>query len=310
MKENYKILLATDYSEASMNAERYAVQFAKAAGASLTFLHIYTFPLSATPSLPVKYEDVKRKHRESELKALEQRRDAILQALGITGDQLHTECVVKEGSAGREITRTAYDLDMDFTIVGTHGTTGFRKIFYGTHAWEVIKKSSIPVLAVPQNGLFTGIKNIVFATEYRQGEIPVINYLTGIARKFNAEITVLHVTNYPLSRKFEADMFGRFKKEVLEKIHYEKLNIRLAVDEVISSGLEKFCEECPADWLVMSPERPYLMDRIFFPEYSMTRKMSFHTRVPLLSVPDHYNPEYAAFWKIFQLDENYIDEEL
>lgn len=221
-----------------------------------------------------------------------------------------SECVVREGSAGNEIRREAKESEMDFIIVGTHGVTGFRKVFFGTHAWNVIKKSSVPVFAIPQDALFTGFKNILFATEYREGEIPAINFLTQFADQFKAEVTVLHITNYVLSKQFEADMYGRFKKEVIEKVSYPKLKIQLNKSDNLIKGLEKICAEKKVDLLVMSPERPFLMERIFLPNDSITRKMTFHTNVPLLSIPDYYNQEYSSFWKMFEPDERYLNEEL
>ena len=308
MKRNFKILLATDYSEAVMNAERYAVQLARDTQSTLTFLHVYKFPLAAAPTEPLRFAETKKLLEQFELTKLEKHRDNVLRALNIGLEDLFTECVVKDGSAGTTISKTGYDSSMDFIIVGTHGTTSFRKIFYGTHAWEVITKSSVPVLAIPQEAMYAGVKNIVFATEYREGEIPVINYLAEVARLLKGEVTVLHVTNYLLSKQMEADLFGRFKKEILEKVPYDKLRMKLIKDEIVSEGLEKFCAESKVDWLVMSPEKPFLMQKFFFPITSMTRKMSFYTRVPLLSIPDFYNLAYAAFWKIFS-EGDFVNED-
>ncbi len=299
MKKHYKILLATDYSEAVMNAERYAVRLAKSTNSTITLLHVYQFPLSATPIKVMDYVKTVNDWRASEVKRLELHRDKLFRSLSINPDEVTCECIIREGSAGQQIHNETKKSDYDFIIVGTHGVTGFRKVFYGTHAWNVIKKSSIPVFAIPKDGLFTGIKHIAFATEYRQGEIPVINFLTRFAKQFNAEITVLHVTNYVLSKQFEAEMFKMFKKEVLEKVSYTKLNIRLIKNENIFEGIEKFCEEKKVDLLVMSPEKPFLMEKIFLPNDSVTREMSFHTDIPLLAIPDFYNPEYSAFWKFF-----------
>jgi hypothetical protein len=53
----------------------------------------------------------------------------------------------------------------------------------------------------------------------------------------------------------------------------------------------------------MSHEKPYFLERIFNPGSSSTaRKMALHTTVPLLVVPDYYNPDFAWFWRLFALD--------
>ena len=52
----------------------------------------------------------------------------------------------------------------------------------------------------------------------------------------------------------------------------------------------------------MSPERPFFLERVFSPSVSFTKKMSFHTHIPLLSIPDYYNPDFEWFWKLFAVD--------
>ncbi|MBA3705790.1 MAG: universal stress protein, partial [Bacteroidetes bacterium] len=47
MKQQFKILLATDYSEEVMNSERYAVQFAEQTNAVLTIVHVYEIPFNS-----------------------------------------------------------------------------------------------------------------------------------------------------------------------------------------------------------------------------------------------------------------------
>lgn len=308
MEKQFKILLATDYSDSVMNAERYAVQLARSLSASLTFLHVYQFPISAAPTRVLDYAKVRSDFEQSELKCLEHHRQNIFHTLGMRMDALQTECVVREGKVGREVRLEARDAEMDFVIVGTHGTSRLRKMFYGTHAWDVMRRSSVPVLAVPKEALFTDIRRIVFATEYREGELPVINYITQLAARFHADVTVLHVTNFVLSKKFEDEMFRKFHDEVISRNTYSRLDFRVAHYEDIATGLDDFCQRCEANWLVMSPEKSNLID-LLLPKVSMTRKMSFQTHIPLLSIPDFYNTEHASFWKMFELDEQYWAEE-
>lgn len=298
MDTKYKILLATDYSEAVMNAERYAAQFAKATNSILSFLHVYEAPLPP-PKITMSYQDMLDNAKAQKTVELEKHRDALFASLGIKPGEINNECIVREGIAGKQIRNEAKESDVDFIIVGTHGVSGFREVFFGSHSWDVIKKSSVPVIAVPKDALFTGFKHIVFGTEYREGEIPVLVFLTQFAKHFVAEVTVLHSTNYVLSKHFEKDMFERFRNDIKEKISYPKLKIHLIKSENIIDGLNRFCEHSKADLLVMSPERPFLLEKIFTPNPSVTRKMSFHTSVPLMTIPDFYNPEYVDFWKQF-----------
>src|ERR1035437_1190640 len=168
MKEKYNILLATDYSDAVMNVERYAVQFAVKTNSDITLLHVYEEPfVSLFMETDVAGQSLK--YRKHELKRLKDHRNELLNALNIKKQELHCDCIVKKGNVGTQILYEAKKIYYDIIIIGTHGASGFRETFFGTHAWEVIKNASIPVLAIPEDALFTGIKKMGFATEFREG---------------------------------------------------------------------------------------------------------------------------------------------
>lgn len=307
MNKNSKILLATDYSNAVMNAERYAVQYANSTKSILSLVHVYQVPLS-TPDKPLEYSRNIIEQREYELKRLEKHRDELFRSLNINVNEVSSECIIREGSAANQICKEAQESGADLILIGTHGESGFRETIFGSHTWNVIKRSSVPVLVIPQNALFSGIKNIVFGTEYRAGELPVINFLARFAKQFNAGITLLHVTNYNLSKELEKEIFEKFRAEVKGKVLYEKLKVRLIKNDDLVAGLNTYCINEKTDLLVMSPEKKNLFEKIFVPAASMTHKMSFHSSIPLLAIPDFYNPEYAGFWKFFS-KADYVDEE-
>ena len=308
MTKSFKIILATDYSEAVMNAERYAVQFAKSTNSDLRLVHVYEIPLSYSPAKPIEFSKSCEDFHNSEIAILEQHRDKLFHSLDIKKDELNSNCVVREGSAGKQIREEAEDWEADFIIVGTHGVSGFRKLFFGTHTWDVIKKSSVPVLAIPIDGMFNGIKNIVFALEQREGEILAINYLVKLAKQFDADVTALHLTSFVLPKEFEIEMFEKFRADIHDKILYDKLSIRLEYNHDIIQGLNDCCLRAKADWLVMSPQKPSLFEKIIMLDYSVTKNMSFYTRTPLLAIPEYYNTDNLKFWEMFELDEKYMNQ--
>lgn len=309
MEKKFRILLATDYSEAVMNAERYAVQFAKNTNSILTIIHVVNEESASILANSENLADSSRYYLEQEQERMEHHRDKLFASLNIDKFELESDCIIRVGLAGEQICKEAKREDIDFIIAGTHGATGFRKVFYGTHAWEIIRKSSVPVIAVPKDGMFTSIKNIVFAAEQREGEMAAINYLAQFAELFDATITVLHVTNYSVSKELEIKMFEKFRAEIMDRLGYKKINLRLAHYEDIIQGINDFSIRTKADLIVMSPEKKSLLEKIFMPVASVTKEMSFQTHIPLLSIPDYYDPENSAFWKLFELDENYLTED-
>lgn len=309
MDVNLNILLATDYSEAGMGAELYGIQFAQNTNSKLHLIHIYDKISNFTPDEPLAYAQTKNDIRESELYILEQHREKLFYLLDINENDLACECIVREGEPENEMCEIAERLGIDFIIVSTHAANVFKDLFFGNQTWNIIKKAKMPVLAIPRDVFYTGIKNIVFATEYREGEIPVINFLVQFAKQFDASITMLHITNNVLSDKLKSNMFDYFKKEISTEILYDKLDMQIARYGNIVDGLNDFCDKSKADVVVMSHQKRYFFRNIFNPITSTTRKMTFDTQVPLLSIPDYYNSEGSKFWELFDLDKQYMYED-
>jgi nucleotide-binding universal stress UspA family protein len=297
MESRLKFLLATDYSEAAGSAENYAVQLARNLNAILVFFHVYQ--LSDTSAQPMGFAGDPDELHRNELKRLNKHCDELVRSLPENAGDLVYECIVREGSnIEKQINKEAELLNADFIVVGTHGISGFRRLFFGSRAWGVIKKSSRPVFAIPKGAFFTDIKNIVFGTEYREGETSGLNFLIHFAKLLDAHVTVLHITNYVLTKRFETEMFEKFKNEVVSKLLYSKISMHLMVSENISDGVHKFCTKNKTDLLVMSPKKPFIFENYFMTNMSMTRKTIFSTRIPLLAIPDFYASEHSSFWDL------------
>lgn len=295
------ILVATDYSEEIMNAEHYAIQLAKTEGFFLRFLHVFEPPGSnQTGSFDA--EKIDYSPALHELKKLKEHVLSLLSSMGCKPGEINFECLVREGDVTKQIVDEINESFPDFVLMGTHGGSGFREFVLGTHTVAVIRKAGVPVFAIPRDALFTGIKRIVYATEYREGELPVINFLTQFAGRYNAEITVLHISANMLEEGSEKKMRADFEAEIRKRITYPKLHLQVEHATEVIRGIDDFNETHETDLLVMSHEKPGFLAKIFNVHGGYTKMLSVHSKVPLLVIPDHYNPDFSWFWRLFAMD--------
>ncbi len=210
--------------------------------------------------------------------------------------------VVREGRAGTQILEEAQEAEFDIIIVGTHGVSGFREFFIGSHSWDVIKNSKIPALAIPPKTVYKKVNSIAFASEYREGEIPAIQFAQKLCNFIKATFKIVHVNNPFIRASDNNDLFLEFNSKLQIVLKNEAIAFTKLDEDDVTEGIDKFCNESSVDWLVMSPEVPSLLEKIFIPNVSMTRKMSFLTSRPLLAVPDYYRTKSESFWKILAKD--------
>jgi universal stress protein E len=138
MITNAHILCAVDFSASSRTALRYAAATAGSIGARLTVL---------TVNDPLLVEALKSVG-ESEWPALEaaELRDFCRETLG---RDVPLDVAVRVGRPADEIQACAADLHADLLVMGCHGLTGIRKLFFGSTTEGVLKASTIPVLVTP-----------------------------------------------------------------------------------------------------------------------------------------------------------------
>lgn len=288
MKKPFKILLATDYSHSSKSAIRYALNFALETHSFLEILHVFTAPFeSDTISGILELERIDPIPAQLEEKKLRSYIDDQLNLMQINRNDLKYECAAREGNISRAICKEAKEMGFDFIIMGSHGAGGFRQYILGNHTWEVIQRAEIPVLSIPENAHFTGIKNMVYITGLKNEELDTIHFLAGFASLFNAEITVLRITEEATSTEKEISI--PFIQNLKTMVNYPNLTLQKMSKDNIIENLDSFCIETRADWVVTSIEEPGYLEKIFTlnPD-TLLKKLTLYSHTPFLSIKMPY----------------------
>lgn len=140
-----RIVHPTDFSRASSAAFSRAVELAKGNRAELLLIHVLSpaVPIVADGYVsPQVYDDMaaaSQAYGQKHLNALVKKaRQAGARARGL----------LLEGIPHERIARAARSKKADLVVIGTHGRTGFAKLFLGSVASRVLAVSPCPVLTV------------------------------------------------------------------------------------------------------------------------------------------------------------------
>ena len=140
-----RILHPTDFSTASLAAYKRAVDMAKANRAELLLVHVLApaIPMMADGYLsPKVYEDMEhasRAYGQKHLAALVRK----AKQAGVRVKGLLLEGIPHERVAGAARSKKA-----DLLVIGTHGRSGFAKLFLGSVASRILAVAPCPVLTV------------------------------------------------------------------------------------------------------------------------------------------------------------------
>lgn len=273
------ILVPTDFSTNAENALNYAVNIAKRIDARIILLHTFHIENNNAP-LPLSIVD-------KQIETAKKKADASLEALCKKvshGSKFSIDYISSENFLTDEILKLTEEKNIDFIVMGTQGANGRlgRQIF-GTNSSHVIEKAKCPVLAIPEGASTNDIKTIMYATEYLDSDIICLQSLVDLAKLFEANIQIVHITLFADSKNRK--VLEVFKLKVAKNISYKDISYKLLIGNNIEQKIESHAKEEKVDMLVMSAHHRSLMDKLF--GKSITKVMAFYLEVPLMVFHHH-----------------------
>ena len=180
------ILLATDFSDASERAFAYATAIARLHGSKIYLVHVISpGSNSLIPEIPERL----RREAAQEIESLANRSEL---------KQIARETVLRTGSVWRVLSAVIYEQNIELIVLGTHGRGGFKKLFLGSVAEEVVRRASCPVITVGPHidallRTTADIHRILLATDFHPAAEKALHYAGLLANQFQAKLILLHV---------------------------------------------------------------------------------------------------------------------
>lgn len=276
-----KILLPTDFSENAWNAICYAQYLFKEEQCEFHILHTYTptfYRLDYMMGGPA-YSAIPDMGVEVAQAGLEKT------LIDIKNNFDNSKHSFKTFSAFNtpvnEIIELTTTKKFDLIVMGTQGATGAKEIFLGSHTVHVIRKSTTPVLAIPEGYAFKELKSVLFSTDYLDAyQEKNLEILSALIHLHKAKLTVLHVKEeYELTDEQEAN-----KKTLIS--YLTKLNPDVIEErgKLMPNAVQDYIEEHQSGLLAMMNKKHSFFERLRNKQNLDT--IGFHTKIPLLVMPE------------------------
>lgn len=261
------ILLPTDFSEASLNAVRFALSLFEPGHSRLTLVHVYQNPVNdnaLVPDMgPMVYEQAAAAMRDFERSCT-----TLPGAAGFSR-------IVAAGWLPSFLNILVEDEHVDIVIMGLHGGGN---ALIGTMATAVVKKTQVPVLLVPKECSPTKIERILLAHDGSLVDRATLRPLIALAERFKAQLIVAHVRDNiaTLDEPKDREMISLALTGVPHTfVTVQGESVANTIDELARTGRIQ---------LVAAVHRKRgfwkgLLHR------SKTRRMALHTHLPLMVLP-------------------------
>ncbi len=144
-----RILLATDFSECSDHALKYACEFAEAFSAELHLMTVFEPPTAAYAEFGIGYVGVEEVE-QGLVSQLSNKLNGYPET--VWRNKLNVTRSVRTGRPFVEIVRYAKEMDIDLIVIGTHGRGAIAHMLMGSTAERVVRKAPCPVITVHPEG--------------------------------------------------------------------------------------------------------------------------------------------------------------
>ncbi|HTA84283.1 MAG TPA: universal stress protein [Bacteroidia bacterium] len=267
------ILVPTDFSANAENAATYAAELALLAKAKLVLLNVYSVPLPVA-DVPVTMIPIDELEAQcmADLKSLQNK-------IALKHPGLESEIITKAGFVVEEILLMAEEYKADLIVMGVLGNGKSTSVF-GSNTTALMKKAKCPVLAIPAGLAFVKPTKIALACDY---SAIVPEHVTDTVKYFVHLLgSKLHVFN--VLKRAELVTYQKASAEVnLENSLCDiEHSLHYPSGENLLEETNNFIETNNIGMLVMIPHSYNLISGMF--HASSTKKMAFHTKIPLLSI--------------------------
>jgi nucleotide-binding universal stress UspA family protein len=267
-------LLPIDFSETSKNAARYAVALAnETPDVKLVLYHVFGKIAAGSDGTPLDLSNTTRKDI------------AEIAMNNLISELAHSspiEVVAEEGESLTEnLARYVRHNGADLVVMGLTGASRIEQLLMGTNALNMAHAAVCPVLIVPPQASYSPVKNILFATDMKNvKQTTPVKALRSVLSVFNAK---LHVVNV------DADHYVELTEEYKqERAHMDALLDGFNPDYFFVrfndflDAVQTFVEDKKIDIIITVPRKHSFLSSLFKPSH--TRKLLYHTHVPLIAV--------------------------
>lgn len=280
----HKILIPTDFSKNAWLAAKYATRLYQNEACDFYLLHVFSAPKNLVDSLfnmvegSESYETAKAAS-EKELsdvvdllqRSAEEHSDHTYQTISMFNDVVEAIKIVVEKK------------DIEIIAMGTKGESNRKDAVFGSVAIHTMEKvRNCPVLAVPENAPHTLPKEIVFPTSYKTHyKRRELQYLTDVAKKCNANIAVLHISDRELNKTQKERQ--ELLKEIFDDNTYSFHTLPL---NAINEAINIFIDSRDSDMVAFINKKHSFFGSIF--TNPLVKEVTFF-KVPVLVLHDLRN---------------------
>lgn len=275
-----RILIPTDFSDASVNSVAYGLQLASDLKLPVTLVHVielYRYAAGTSES-DIYTELSSNDQQQIFIKNAREGFDKLLNELKPKLSPIpKIDIQIKPGNLILELQNELEKADVLFIILSVTKKT--KKGYLSTHEFSIFNKLNRPIILIPQNAQYKPIKKIMYAASINPSDPKVISFLAHQADTMGAQLQIAHI----LSEKdnFQQEIISRgFIDLIKETIPQGNISYFFKNNKDVIEGIGQLANDEQADVLVLLKKVKPLISSII--NKSNTERLSYLLNIPVM----------------------------
>lgn len=280
MSNQKVIVIPTDFSDCALKAMEYGLSFAAKVNAKICALHV-VYPQLDAQDIPIFSATATQTKKELGREALISWVQKVKQkSTSEIIARMEVETEVKVGSTANCISSYADEVEADLIIMGTDGSQAIKKRMMGSLTASMINNVSIPILTVPSNYSYKGIKTIAFASDFSDADPYEVWKFAQLLSPLSPIIHFVHVSSSDEDLEKSETRLKKIENFFKGHVPFMQMNFHILQGEFVREQLTEFAGNHNIDLLGMYHiHRPWY-ERIMF--QSQSQDMILHSDIPVL----------------------------
>jgi nucleotide-binding universal stress UspA family protein len=277
------ILVPTDFSPNADKALNYAVEVAKKAKAKIILMH-------ACDLLELTFKDnlwLKREYNKNIINEANKKLMMYCESIK-RSEKVTIQKKLYHGLVTDTIIHASIANKADLVIMGTLGNAGTKEKILGSKTAAVIRNAGVPVLAIPLLSEWKTPKKLLFAiNSFSEGREERVRPLLDVAAMFTSAVTVIKFSDpavyAPHKYKSTERAGNSYVKKINELLPGTPATFVHMEGHNFEKSIEKYIRQNKIDMVAMISHKRNFVSSLF--HRSMTKRMAYHSSVPLLILP-------------------------
>ena len=285
------ILVLTDFSKKAEHAAKFAVAVAAEANAEIILYHAFNVPQPApvfppeplgaiyTPPSFEEYNEIEQESLQQLTKLQEQFKNLE------NGVRTSIKIINEPGNLADNVSDLLKKEKIWMIVMGEKRKSDdpVTRFFLSSDTYEVINRSTCPVLLIPEKSRIKPIKKLAFATDLDETDYEAIKFIAEMAGIYHAEIVVAHVILNKVSKEDTLKDLEHLKN-LSSRVNYYNIKYRDILADELTESLEEFTRIEEIDILAMVHKKRTFLERIFR-KNTIKEILNLHN-TPLLVYPE------------------------